>query len=369
MKICYLANSSIPSTTANSIAIIKICEAFSQLKHDVSLITANVREENSHIFKFYDVKFKFNIKGINYFKKFPLGINYYLFSLISVFQSLKFKPDFYITRNFFTCFVLILFKKKVIIELHSDLKNESRVVKFLVKYTNYLKSKSIIKIILISNGLKKEYLKKKYIDKKKILLLPSGSAIKENFNFIIKKKSFKIGYFGSLHQSRGFDLIVKLSRIDKLNTYYIYGNLRQALKINFKNNSKNLIVNNHVPYKEIPKILNKMDILLMPYTSSITMSGNVGDMTNYTSPLKLFDYLCSGKIIICSNFPILKEVIKENKNAIFVKNFLNHYSWKNEIFKLRNQVSKQFIISKNNYLLSKKFNLSNRAKSILNSIV
>lgn len=106
----------------------------------------------------------------------------------------------------------------------------------------------------------------------------------------------------------------------------------------------------------------------MPYTSSITMSGNIGDMTNYTSALKLFDYLCLGKIIIYSNFPILKEIIKECKNVVFVKNYLNHYSWRNEILKLKNQVSKQLIISKNNYLLSRKFNITQRAKSIVESI-
>ena len=112
-----------------------------------------------------------------------------------------------------------------------------------------------------------------------------------------------------------------------------------------------------------------MDILLIPYLSSVTVSGNVGDITKYTSPLKLFDYLCAGKIIICSDFDVLKEIIKDKKNAIFIKNYKNPYSWKNEILKLKNQSSKQFIMSKNNYLLSKKFSLKQRAKSILNSII
>ena len=38
----------------------------------------------------------------------------------------------------------------------------------------------------------------------------------------------------------------------------------------------------------------------MPYTSSVTVSGDVGDITNFTSPLKLFDYLSMGKTILCS---------------------------------------------------------------------
>jgi glycosyltransferase involved in cell wall biosynthesis len=148
----------------------------------------------------------------------------------------------------------------------------------------------------------------------------------------------------------------------------VYGNLNQVSNLKQNSIPKNLKINNHIPYKNISTILKKMDILLMPYTSSITVSGNISDITNYTSPLKLFDYLSSGKIIICSDFKVLKEVIKENKNAIFVKNYKNLFSWKNEILKLKNQLPKQLIMSKNNFILSKKFSLKERAKLILDKI-
>ncbi len=77
----------------------------------------------------------------------------------------------------------------------------------------------------------------------------------------------------------------------------------------------------------------------MPYVSSITVAGDVGDITKFTSPLKLFDYLSVGKIIMCSDFSILREVIDEKKNAIFIKNYKNPQSWKNEIQKLKNYVN------------------------------
>ena len=66
---------------------------------------------------------------------------------------------------------------------------------------------------------------------------------------------------------------------------------------------------------------------MLPYVSAITVAGDVGDITKYTSPLKLFDYLSAGKIIICSDYKVLKEVINKN-NAIFVKNFKNINSTK-----------------------------------------
>ena len=366
MRICYLANTAIPSTNASAIQITKMCEAFSKLKNDVLLISTNVSSGN--IFSFYDIKSKFKFKKIKYFKKFPLGIRFYIFSILSIIKSFKFKPDIYITRNFFTCFLLTILRKKIIFELHHDLNTESRIVRFLVKHFNFLNSTCIKKIIGITEGVKNVFVEKYNVNKNKILVIPSGSSLKINFNFKHNKRKFKIGYFGSLYKSRGLNLIYELAKIDPENKYYIYGNIKNIK--NFQKNAyiKNLNLNDHIPYNKISKTLSEMDILLMPYVSPITVAGDVSDITKYTSPLKLFDYLSAGKIIICSNYEVLKEAIKEKKNAIFIKNYKNVFAWRNEIQKLKYQYNKQIIISKNNYLLSKKYSLINRAKKILKKI-
>ena len=78
MRICYLANTAIPSTTASAIQIVKMCESFSKLKHKVLLITSNASDDK--VFDFYDVTSKFQIKKIKRYNKFPLGLKYYSFS-------------------------------------------------------------------------------------------------------------------------------------------------------------------------------------------------------------------------------------------------------------------------------------------------
>tara|TARA_Y100000996_G_C22555257_1_gene655309 strand:- start:2338 stop:3453 length:1116 start_codon:yes stop_codon:yes gene_type:complete len=368
MKICYLSNAAVPSSVASSIQIVKMCEAFSSLSNEVTLITFNNGNSKSNFLNYYNVKFKFLLKRIKKFKSFPLGVNYYLFSIFSILESFKYKPEIYITRNFFTCFLLMILRKKIIMELHHDLKTESRIVGFLVTKFKFLNSGYIKKIVAITHGVKNEYVKKNLIKENKIIVLPSGSSIKKNFEFSINKKSFKIGYFGSLFHSRGLSLIKNLAKIDRGNEYYLYGDINKLNNFKYKNTNKNIHINNYIPYKDIPNELKKMDILLMPYVSSITVAGNVGDITEFTSPLKLFDYLSVGKIIMCSDFNVLREAIEEKKNAIFIKNYTNPYSWKKEIQKLKNQPSKQFIISKNNHTLSKKYSLISRANRILEDI-
>ena len=216
-----------------------------------------------------------------------------------------------------------------------------------------LNSNSIVKIIAITNSVKKFYISKYNVNEKKIIVLPSGSSININFKYNKRVRYFKIGYFGSLYNSRGFNLILELSRIDKNNKYYLYGDKKNILKVNKNNLPVNFIVKDYVPYKNIPSMLSKMDIFLMPYTTSITMAGNVGDISKFTSPLKLFDYLSVGRAIICSNFKVLKEILKENENAIFIKNYKNPIFWKSEISKLKREPHRRYKISKNNFLLSK----------------
>ena len=368
MKICYITNTAIPSTVASAIQIVKMCEAFAKLNHKVLLITTNVIKSKYNFFNYYNVKNKFILERLKYFRSFPLGFNYYLFSFFSILKSLKYQPDLYITRNYFTCFLLTLCNKKIIMEVHHDLMMESRIVRFIVKYFGFLNNKNIIKIIAITHSVKKIYVEKYKIDETKIKVLPSGSSLKCRFRVLKNKKKLKVGYLGSLYKSRGLELIKNLAKIDQNNEYYLYGKMVNFRDIHRYSSIKNLHIFGHVPYKDVTKILPEMDILILPYVSRITVAGDVGDITDYTSPLKLFDYLTAGKIIICSNFKILKEVVKEKKNVIFIKNYKNIFAWKQEIDRIKMQEDKKIIMSKNNYNLSKEYTLDKRAVKIIKEL-
>ena len=368
MKICYLANTAVPSTTASAIQIIKMCESFSKLKHEVLLITSNASDKK--VFDFYGVKSKFQIKKLKKYNKFPLGLKYYLFSISSIIKSLNFKPDVYITRNFFTSFLLTILRKKNILELHHGIEVESRIVRFITKNLNFFNYKCLLKLVAITNSVKQYYQKKFSIRANKIIVAPSGSSIENKFfnNILQNKKKLSIGYFGSLYKSRGVELILKLSKIDRENKYFIFGNLKNYKNIKNKFYSQNLSLNDYLPYKSVPKNILKMDVLLMPYQEKIVAAGNVGNIIDFTSPLKLFDYMACGKIIISSQVKVLQEILSEKKNVIFIKNFNNAYAWKKEIQRIKFLNDKRYIISQNNFKMSKNYKLKERAKKILDSL-
>ena len=134
-------------------------------------------------------------------------------------------------------------------------------------------------------------------------------------------------------------MILKLSKLDKQNKYFIYGGTKEeARRIKSNNFGDNLIVHNYIPYKQIHQKLKDIDVCILPYSKKITVSGDVGDISNYTSPLKVFDYMVNGKLIICSDLPVLREILKNNFNSILVKNFNNVDSW----LKTVRNISKNF---------------------------
>ena len=241
MKITYLINSSIPSNLPSSLQVAKMCEGMQKNHHKVNLISPMPGKGN--FLKFYNIKKKFNLYKIRYFKKYPLGFNYYLFSIISILYAIRLKTDLFITRNFFTCFLLVILKKKTIFEIHHDTSSESRIVKFLFNNFKILNSKTIIKVVAISKGVKKYLINNLDVLKEKIQILPSASGLNfKNWKGKInsKKKNLNIGYFGSLEKTKGIYFLITLSKLDKKNNYYIFGgtinNINTLKKKKFKKN-------------------------------------------------------------------------------------------------------------------------------------
>lgn len=368
-EIIYVTLSSIPSSLPSSLQIIKTCEGISSHKYNVTLLKPGTGNKKISISKYYNLKSRVNIKEINFFNSFPKGLNFYLYSFCCLFFILIKGDTLTITRNYFVCFLLTLFRKNVILEIHHDIKIEGRINKFIIKNLNILNYKKIIKIVAISNSVKNLFVNKYNVHSKKIIVLPSGSSIKISHTSKFKNnKRLKIGYFGSTSLSKGIDTFIKLSKIDSDNDYFIFGGSKEIIsKMKIINNNNNLFLNDNIPYKEIPKIMLTMDILTLPYKKIVKSSGDVDDISKYTSPLKLFDYLAVGKMIIASDLKVLREVINFN-NAFFVKNFENIYEWKKNIILAKNNRKKIFIIGKNNFKLSKKYNHADRVRHYFNSI-
>ena len=367
-KINYVHFSSIPSSLPSSLQVIKTCESFSKNNYDVTLIKPGTGNKTVSITKYYGLKNKVNIKEFSSIDSFPQGLKFYLYCFYCLIFILKIKNSITISRSYFICYLLLLFRQNVILEIHHDTIGESRVTKFILNHLNFFNKKNLLNVVAITKSVKKLFVDKYKVKPNKITVLPSGSSIrinsKPNFNY---NKRLKIGYFGSLSTSKGINTIIKLSKIDKDNDYYIYGGSKNEIEnLRKKNMNNNLYFKDNVPYTKLPKIMIGMDILTIPYTNHIKSAGEVDDISKYTSPLKLFDYLAVGKMIISSDLKVLREVISPN-NAVFIKNFENIFEWKKNIIIAKNEKKKIFIMGKNNLKLSKNYDHMKRVRKYIGS--
>lgn len=365
-KIYYITYSSIPSLLPSSLQIIKVCESFSKNNYKITLIKPGTGNKKISIKKYYGLKHNVEIKEFSSINSFPQGLKFYLYSFYCLFFLLNKKNAIIITRNYFVCYLLLLFKKKVVFEIHHDINVEGRITKFILKYLNFLNKNNLINIVAISNSVKNLFINKFNVKPEKIKVLPSGSSIRvKQLPKLSNNKRLKIGYFGSISPTKGIYTLIRLSKIDPDNDYYIYGgNKDEILKIKKGNNNKNLFLNKNIPYSGLSRVMLKMDILTIPYTKIIKSVGEVDEISKYTSPLKLFDYLAVGKIIISSDLKVFREVIGP-KNAYFVKNYENIFEWKKNIKLAKNNKKKNLIMSINNFKLSKKYDHFKRVKKYI----
>ena len=126
----------------------------------------------------------------------------------------------------------------------------------------------------------------------------------------------KVGYVGSFYKCRGIDLILGLAKLNPNKQFIMIGDIENLNKKKF--NIKNITLENFKPYYQIPKILESIDILLMPYEKVVEVNSKNLNTASYCSPLKMFDYLAAAKIIFSSKLPGICEILIDNYNAILL---------------------------------------------------
>ena len=373
MKILYISKSIIPSRSANSIHVMKMCQAFSDNGHEVVLLTPDLKknyEKNvNDIYKFYGVKKNFSIKRVYH----PNFIGGALLYTLGIFIYLVFNRKFDLVYGRFLhgIYVASLIKNKVIYESHAPLDNNKNH-KFLV-FKNLIKNKNFIKMVVISEELKKIYLTKEIISSSKIQVAHDGADQVNNFESKIdlqgNKENLKVGYVGHLYKGKGMEVISAIAdKLDEDVEIHVIGGLEKD--INFWKNKitkKNIFFYGFIPHNKVSSYINALDVCLLPNQKIVLAYGSDPSSTNlnisdFTSPLKLFEYMSHRKSIVASNLPVIREVLNET-NSILVK-CDDFEMWVKSIKKLKNlQFRKEISIKALNDF--NKYTWKNRVLSVL----
>lgn len=323
MRIAYIASSQIPSMKANSIQVMKVCQALKQNGNYVHLYVPGSRQYSwDELKSMYGISEEFPITWIRAAK----GVKGLDFILRSVFDGKKAKCEMIYTRVIWAAYIGLLMNIPIIYEVH-DIPGGvigSRL------FRNYLRSRKKKLTVMITRALKESieerfrigFTKKDSIvapdgvDLDRYTGLPDASVCRKQLGFDEKITAV---YTGGFYPGRGVDLLFRLAiSFPHIQFIWIGGEKDSITYWNHKIRESavtNIILTGFVPNKDLPIYQGAADILLMPFGKKVSVSGG-GNTAEICSPMKMFEYMACGRAILSSELPVLHEVLNES-NAMF----------------------------------------------------
>ena len=108
-NILYVSELNLPNNSAYSIHVMKMCEAFAKLKHDVKLFTVNSENTKKNI-DHYNIKYHFKIFSV-FNKRRELNFFYRLIFSIKILLNSNLDNSTYISRSIIFALIASLIKK------------------------------------------------------------------------------------------------------------------------------------------------------------------------------------------------------------------------------------------------------------------
>lgn len=321
MKIVYFADSVIPSRAANSIHVMKMCQAFAINGHDVTLVVPDRqdREEDAEdIFVYYGVDPSFEVVKLPRPNLSSLGTFIYQYRAGRYAKHIG--ADIAYGRILFACYFASTAGIPTAFESHgpfSDRRFERIRRHFLRRLTRH---DCFISLVVISDWLARYYSDKfPHIDDRILKAHDGADPVDVSIEPVDLGDSGRlhVGYIGSLYRGRGIELIIELAKECPWAEFHVIGGTDEDVRnwCNQVDGLDNLTFYGFIPPAELDAYRIAVDVLLAPYQEDLETIGGTNTV-EWMSPLKLFEYMAAGTPIICSNLPVIHEIVRDDDTAM-----------------------------------------------------
>ncbi len=323
MKICCITSFRIPSKAANSIQVMKVSQALSQLGHEVVLFApGHVHTPWKELAVLYGLNLPFEVIWLPAYAR----LKRYDFAVNAVRRAALRKADLIYTWLPQAGLLGNLLGFPVVLEIHDRPTGrfggwllrrmaESRGEKRFAVITRALEAAlrrefripfKADEVVIAPNG----------VDLQRFEQLPAPSAARRQLNLPERMTAV---YSGHLYAGRGMDLLLGLAqRFPDIHFLWVGGqpeaveSYREIIRVK---GLSNVTLTGFVENQRLPLYQAAGEILLMPYERQIAGSGG-GNSADICSPMKMFEYLACGRAILVSDLPVLHEVLNQS-NAVF----------------------------------------------------
>jgi glycosyltransferase involved in cell wall biosynthesis len=319
MRIACISTSQVPSTTANSIQVMKVCQAMQILGHQVKLWTPGKKDKSfSDIADLYGLHEPFELAWVPSWDQ----LKRYDFAWKAISEAIAWSADLIYTWTPQAALFASWKNRGSVLEMHDratgkfgpgilrQYLSETRTGFELVCVTRALRlalEKQLTvtipddRVVIAPNG----------VDEERYQNLPDAEKAREILGLTQQPT---VSYTGHFYAGRGIDVLFDLAaRFPQVQFLWIGGREKELADVRARLQQKdlsNVILTGFVDNQKLPLYQAASDVLLMPYERSIAGSSG-GNSADICSPMKMFEYMAAGRAIITSDLPVIHEVLNE----------------------------------------------------------
>ena len=323
MRIAVFSTARVPSRTANSIQVLKVSQALQDLGHTVRLWVpgAAPREAWTEIAARYGIPGPIDIAwcgGVRWLRR-------YDYALRSFLQARMWGMDLCYAWPLQTAALASTLGVPTVLELHEV--PQGRFGPGL--FRAYLRGRGARRLLPITASLRNQVgaayplppppdfvqVAPMGVDLDRYQGLPEPHEARRLLGW---PETLTVGYTGHLYAGRGIDLLLKLALLRPQLRFVVVGGEPAAVE-RWRQEARsaeaaNLEFVGFVPNADLPRYQSACNVLVMPSQRHIAGSSG-GDIGSVASPMKVFEYLATGRAILASDLPVFREVLSES-NAV-----------------------------------------------------
>lgn len=317
MKIAAIAGSTIPSDTANSLQVMKACQALVQIGHKVTLFVPGSKNTTVDLKQHYGLQTDFPIEWLS-------SSSRRRFTWNAIQRARSLQAD--VVYSWFpqSATFALLYKIPTIFEIHiqptglfgpvwhrlfAKWRGRKRLVSITRALVNILERDfhmrlSEEEVVIAPNG----------VDLERFASLPDPATARRQLSLL---EAPTVMCTGHLYAGRGAELFLALAKsLPQAQFIWVGGRADNIEKWKRRVESDNVTFTGFIPNRDLPIYQAAADVLLMPYSRSIMGSSGSADSAAVASPMKMFEYMAAGRAIVSSDLPVIREVLHE-RNAVF----------------------------------------------------
>ncbi|MCE9646977.1 MAG: glycosyltransferase [Chloroflexi bacterium] len=324
MKIAIITNSRIPSLTANSIQAMKVAQALMQLGHQIRIFAPRETESVSR----ESLAAHYGLRLVPDLELLPSERHLKRFDFIfhALRAAKKFNAELIYTWLPQSAVTGLWAGYPVVLEMHADVSGVMGA--WWLRRFWQAKGRKVMTVTTSALRIALERSTRIRFTDESLLIAPNGVELEkydglpnppEARRQLNLPAGLTVGFTGHIYPGRGADLLFELAgQMPQVNFLWVGGTpelvdfwrvkLTQAGMIN-------VTMTGFVKHESIPLHQAAADVLLMPYGRSISASSGQ-DIAEVINPMKMFEYMASGRAIVSADLPSIREVLND-ENAVF----------------------------------------------------